>query len=156
MDNCIYTKSNFACLQEQNCDAVNRYKIPPLVPRFNTCYIPDDEVDCKVEYRGIVYSYSAGIPFGDLTVGEYYRYQTALRGEVLEVRGALRSVGLRVRLRKKMRRLSVRQYRRLQIAVRVRNTTTERKIKTKSVNLRKLNKILAARGLEFVGIPKLS
>jgi len=140
--------------------------------------IPNDEADCLVSRNKTVYTYSNGIPFGDLRVDEYYAYQTLLTGsEAFCMERAFGIVGFRSRGSKLMKRLNFAEYRQIQAAVRLRSDVggviadkvskrmvralrahgyivriknTETGIKSCYVGKRKLDKILAKRGLEYL------
>ena len=139
--------------------------------------IPDDEVDCRIDENKTAYTYSSGIPFGGLRVNEYYEYQTSLAGDkAFCMEKAFEVVGFRGRGDRLMRRLNVREYRQIQVAVRLRNDVggvitdiaSKRMFKTlaahgyrvetrgqriensKRVSKRKLDKILTKRGLCYL------
>jgi len=132
-----------------------------------------------------------GIPFGDLTVAEYYDYQTALREDALPLKSALKAAGLRIKPKKTLAALGAGRYRQLQAAVRLGGDMAGAVIECaglsgrrdrravrllmrslrkcgycaevsfgrlarsrlfRTIGKRRLNKILAARRLEFVEI----
>ena len=83
-------------------------------------YVPDDEVDIRIGVGKTVYAYSQGLPYGSLTVGEYYEYATALSNNVLSSDIAFKVVGIGCRWRhKRVRGIGTYRYRLLQIAVRI-------------------------------------
>lgn len=152
--------------------------------RLRIVRVPDDEVDLQVakkRKKELVYKYSSGIPFGNLRVGEYYRYQTALAGsDALDIKKAFGMVGFVVRQNRRMKSLKVAEYRQVQTAVRLRNdvggvivdkaskrmvkamrkngcnvfVSEEFGVKKKKVGKKGLDKILGRKGLEFVQVPK--
>jgi len=94
--------------------------IPNIISRGRrVAYVPDDEADIRFVVGGVVYTYSSGLPFGDLTVVQFYRYCTTFTGTTLALDTALKVVGLKVSARRRVRRLSVSDYRLLQIAVKI-------------------------------------
>ena len=147
--------------------------------QFKIIYVPNDEVDCQIDENKTAYTYSSGIPFGDLRVDEYFDYQTSFAaGEVFCMEKAFKIVGFKRRRGKLMRNLSVGEYRQIQAAVRLRDDVAgvvvdnapkqmiralmtngynvwirkQEGMHSKKVSKRELDKILAKRRVEFVSV----